>query len=307
VSAAATTRANVTGAALLAAAMTLFNAGDTFVKLLSERLPLPEVIATRNLLAAGLVLLAWSARPGLIRRAHLTDRGVLARAALDTCTTLLYLLGVSLLPLAEAATLLFVSPLLGTALAGLVLRERVGRLRWLAVAAGFAGVLLVAQPGGVDWRPAALLPLVAACFMAVADIVTRRIDPAVGPVSVVLTNLMAVAIAAGLWAALDPQPVAAADLPRSCWRPASSSPATSPTSPPSAGRGLVRRPVQVRGTAGRGAAGLAGVGRRAERAGGGRDGADRGVGADGAGGGAAGRLHGGGRAWHGGAAMMGAS
>jgi drug/metabolite transporter (DMT)-like permease len=213
VSAAATTRANVTGAALLAAAMTLFNAGDTFVKLLSERLPLPEVIATRNLLAAGLVLLAWSARPGLIRRAHLTDRGVLARAALDTCTTLLYLLGVSLLPLAEAATLLFVSPLLGTALAGLVLRERVGRLRWLAVAAGFAGVLLVAQPGGVDWRPAALLPLVAACFMAVADIVTRRIDPAVGPVSVVLTNLMAVAIAAGLWAALDPRPLAAADLP----------------------------------------------------------------------------------------------
>jgi drug/metabolite transporter (DMT)-like permease len=213
VSAAATTRANVTGAALLAAAMTLFNAGDTFVKLLSERLPLPEVIATRNLLAAGMVLLAWSARPGLIRRAHLTDRGVLARAALDTCTTLLYLLGVSLLPLAEAATLLFVSPLLGTALAGLVLRERVGRLRWLAVAAGFAGVLLVAQPGGVDWRPAALLPLVAACFMAVADIVTRRIDPAVGPVSVVLTNLMAVAIAAGLWAALDPRPLAAADLP----------------------------------------------------------------------------------------------
>jgi drug/metabolite transporter (DMT)-like permease len=211
--AAVATRANVTGAALLAAAMTLFNAGDTFVKLLSERLPLPEVIATRNLLAAGLVLLAWAARPGLIRRAHLTDRGVLARAALDTCTTLLYLLGVSLLPLAEAATLLFVSPLLGTALAGLVLRERVGRLRWLAVAAGFAGVLLVAQPGGVDWRPAALLPLVAACFMAVADIVTRRIDPAVGPVSVVLTNLMAVAIAAGLWAALDPRPLAAADLP----------------------------------------------------------------------------------------------
>ena len=209
----ATARANAAGAALLAAAMTLFNAGDTFVKLLSERLPLPEVIAGRNLLAAGMVLLAWAARPGLLRLAHLTHRVVLARAALDTCTTLLYLLGVSLLPLAEAATLLFVSPLLGTALAGIVLRERVGRLRWLAVAAGFAGVLLVAQPGGVDWRPAALLPLVAACFMAVADIVTRRIGPAIGPASVVLTNLTAVAIAASLWAAFNPRPVAAADLP----------------------------------------------------------------------------------------------
>jgi drug/metabolite transporter (DMT)-like permease len=206
-------RGNVAGAALLAGAMTLFNAGDTFVKLLSERLPILEVVAARNLLAAGLVLIAWAARPGLLRPAHLIDRGVIARAALDTCTTLLYLLGVSLLPLAEAATLLFVSPLLGTALAGLVLRERVGPLRWLAVAAGFAGVLLVAQPGTDGWRPAALLPLAAACFMAVADIVTRRIDPAVGPASVVLTNLMAVAIAAGLWAVLDPQPLAATDLP----------------------------------------------------------------------------------------------
>jgi drug/metabolite transporter (DMT)-like permease len=209
----AAARANLAGAALLAGAMTLFNAGDTFVKLLSERLPLPEVIAARNLLAVGFVILAWAARPGLVRVAHLTDRGVLTRAALDTCTTLLYLLGVSLLPLAEAATLLFVSPLLGTALAGLVLRERVGAARWLAVAAGFAGVLLVAQPGGDGWRPEALLPLAAACFMAVADIVTRRIDPAVGPASVVLTNLAAVATAAGLWAALDPRPVATADLP----------------------------------------------------------------------------------------------
>lgn len=209
----ATARSNLAGAALLAAAMTLFNAGDTFVKLLSERLPILEVVAARNLLAAGMVLLAWAARRSLVRPAHLVDRGVIARATLDTCTTLLYLVGVSLLPLAEAATLLFVSPLLGTALAGLVLRERVGPLRWLAVAAGFAGVLLVAQPGTDGWRPAALLPLLAACFMAAADIVTRRIDPAVGPASAVLTNLLAVAAAAGLWAASDPRPVAGADLP----------------------------------------------------------------------------------------------
>jgi drug/metabolite transporter (DMT)-like permease len=205
-----TRQANVAGAGYLVAATTVFNLGDTFVKLLSEHISIFQVIALRNGVTILLIALAWGLRRSLIRPRDLVDRGVLLRSGLDTVTTLLYLYGVSLLPLANAAALLFASPLLATLLAGLVLEERVGWARWGAVALGFVGVLLVVQPDEQGWRPAALYPLAAAFTMAMADIVTRRIRPGVGAPAIVATNVVSVAVAASAfavfaWSPLPPQ------------------------------------------------------------------------------------------------------
>ncbi|MFO1070550.1 MAG: DMT family transporter [Geminicoccaceae bacterium] len=189
-------RDNLVGAAWLAGAMTLFNTGDAFMKLLSEQLPIFQAIALRNWLTAAALGLAWALRRDLIEAGRLLDRKVLARAVLDAGFALVYLWGVSLLPLADAVALLFVSPLIGTLLAAAVLRERVGPARWLALAIGFVGVLLIVRPGFGDWQPAALLPLLAAGFMAGADVVTRRIGSSVGPPTVIFTNLIVVAVLA---------------------------------------------------------------------------------------------------------------
>jgi drug/metabolite transporter (DMT)-like permease len=206
-------RANSLGAGLLAAAMTLFTIGDSFVKLLAERIPIGQVICLRNLLTTFFIALAWAVRRDLIRPRDLLDKGVLLRSLFDTATTLLYLYGVALLPLGDAAAILFVSPLLATGLAGIVLGESVSWVRWFAVALGFLGVLLIVQPGGDAFRPATLLPLAAACTMAVADIVTRRIRPGIGSSAIVTSNVLSVALAAGVATLLDPRPVAPADLP----------------------------------------------------------------------------------------------
>lgn len=195
-----TRQANVVGAGYLVAATTVFNFGDTFVKLLSEQIPIFQVIALRNGITALLIAIAWAFRGSMIRPRDLFDRGVLLRSALDTVTTLLYLYGVSQLPLANAAALLFASPLLATLLAGLLLGERVGLARWGAVALGFVGVLLVVQPDEQGWRPAALFPLAAAFTMAMADIVTRRIRPDVGAPAIVATNVVSVALASTAFA-----------------------------------------------------------------------------------------------------------
>lgn len=55
---------------------------------------------------------------------------------------------VMLLPLAEATTLGFTAPLFVVLIGSLFLREHVGPWRWMAVLLGFAGVVVVAQPGG---------------------------------------------------------------------------------------------------------------------------------------------------------------
>ena len=81
-----------------------------------------------------------------------------------------------LLPLAEATTIGFSVPIFSVILAALVLDEPTGRWRWGAVATGFAGVLLIVQPGSGDVPLlGASVALVAALLTASVTIVIRRL------------------------------------------------------------------------------------------------------------------------------------
>jgi drug/metabolite transporter (DMT)-like permease len=81
-----------------------------------------------------------------------------------------------LLPLAEATAIGFSMPIFATVLGALVLREPTGWRRWAAVAVGFAGVLVVAQPsGGAISVAGAALGLSAALATATVSILLRRI------------------------------------------------------------------------------------------------------------------------------------
>lgn len=79
-----------------------------------------------------------------------------------------------LLPLAEATTISFIAPLFALALSAPVLGERVGRGRWAAVAAGFAGVVIVVQPGGGTLPLAGTMVALGAAFGVGCVTVTLR-------------------------------------------------------------------------------------------------------------------------------------
>lgn len=81
------------------------------------------------------------------------------------------------MPLADAASIQFLAPVLVTAFSGLFLGEKVGPRRWTAVVIAFTGVLIVAQPGAGTLGLQALLPLCTAVVLAVYMILTRRIGP----------------------------------------------------------------------------------------------------------------------------------
>ena len=81
-----------------------------------------------------------------------------------------------LLPLAEATTIGFSVPIFSVVLAAFVLGEPTGKWRWSAVAAGFAGVLLIVQPGSGDVPLlGASVALVAALMTASVTVVIRRL------------------------------------------------------------------------------------------------------------------------------------
>jgi drug/metabolite transporter (DMT)-like permease len=130
--------------------VTSFSAMGAIIKLASESgIRLPEIMFWRQFLALPVILLWIAVGPGFASlRTNLLPiharRTVLGLMAM-TCT----FGALVLLPLAEATTFSFTVPIFATILAAIIFRERVGIHRWAAVLAGFAGVLIVLQPGQV--------------------------------------------------------------------------------------------------------------------------------------------------------------
>lgn len=136
----------------------------------------PELVFYR--FAFGLPpLLAWIGW-SRDRAAWRTERPVahLLRGVLGLVTMALAFSALAYLPLAEATTISFVAPLFAVMLSALLLREKVGRYRWSAVAAGFAGVVIVMQPSGGDLPEIGLaLAVLAAVGVAGVTITIRQI------------------------------------------------------------------------------------------------------------------------------------
>jgi drug/metabolite transporter (DMT)-like permease len=111
--------------------------------------------------------------PGLLRSARPGTQ--LLRSAVLFVSTLAFVAGVRHVPLATAHTIGFLSPLMVVALSLPMLGERVDPGRWLAVIAGFLGVLIVIRPGGEAIPLDALWILVSAAGWSIVQILSRRL------------------------------------------------------------------------------------------------------------------------------------
>lgn len=100
----------------------------------------------------------------------------LTRGAINVVSASCFYLGLRALPLAEATAIAFAAPLFVTALSVLILKERVDRIGWLSVVAGFVGVLIIVRPGTEAFQAATLLPLTTAALYAVMMITARGIS-----------------------------------------------------------------------------------------------------------------------------------
>jgi len=98
----------------------------------------------------------------------------LTRGVIMLASTVAFMTGLRYLSLGDALAVAFASPLVITLLAPLVLGETVGLRRRLAVAVGFAGVLLMLRPGTGAFQWAILLPLLVAFTDGTRDVLTRR-------------------------------------------------------------------------------------------------------------------------------------
>jgi len=162
----------VAGIVCCIVALFLFSSLDATTKYLVHLYPIPMVAWVRYL--AQFALMTAVLAPIMGRELLHTTRTalVLLRSSCLACVSLLLITAFSRLPLAEATSLMFVAPLLVILLARPMLKERIGVVRWVAVLAGFVGVLVIARPSGRLDALGVALVLLATLFNALYQLLS---------------------------------------------------------------------------------------------------------------------------------------
>jgi drug/metabolite transporter (DMT)-like permease len=168
------------GAAFLCLGVFVFSIQDAIIKQVSHSYSVTEVVSIRSLVALPILAGIVHAEAGF--RAILSPRfwWLALRALTLFLSYTTYYLAFPVLPLAEAVALFFTAPLFITLLAGPFLQERVGWRSWAAILTGFAGAVIMLQPGSALFEPAALLSLLSALLYAAAALMTRRLGTTEG-------------------------------------------------------------------------------------------------------------------------------
>jgi len=167
---------HLTGILLMCLGLVLINTSDAIGKLMTEELPIFEIVLFQSV---GLILLAMvvARQPNPIRLMVTPDpwqQGL--RALFQTASGLCFFAGLKVLAFADLVAILFIGPLVVSAMAHVVLGEHVGPRRWAACVVGLVGALVIVRPGldGLGW--AAIWPVGAVVFWSAYIILTRRIS-----------------------------------------------------------------------------------------------------------------------------------
>ena len=153
--------------------MACFAVEDTFIKLLSARLPATQILFSVGFGGALITLaLAVTLNVNLADKI-LLNKHVISRTIADLFGALFFTSAMVLIPMSLLASILQATPLFVTLGAAILLGEKVGWRRWSAIFIGFLGVIIILQPGYGSFQLASLLGLAAVLCLALRDVVTR--------------------------------------------------------------------------------------------------------------------------------------
>jgi drug/metabolite transporter (DMT)-like permease len=169
------------GILLMVGAMSVVPFMDAMAKHLSDTIPVLQVVWARYFFHFCLIFPVALVRYGPRRLVPARPLLQLVRGGLLLGSTVLFFAAISAMPLADALALVFVSPLIVTALSPWVLGEAVGTRRKVAVLVGFLGALLIVRPGFGSLQWPALLALAAGVVFGFYLLATRRLSGSAPP------------------------------------------------------------------------------------------------------------------------------
>lgn len=197
---------NFRGALIMVLSMLGFAIEDMFIKLMAGALPVGQIIAMIGL--GGAIIFAailGLQRTPLFSRSMLTGP-ILLRSFGELLGTLGFVSAIALTPISSASAILQATPLMVTLGAALFLKESVGWRRWLAIALGFTGVLMIIRPGleGFDWL--SLFAVQGVVGLAIRDLATRRVPPQTSSMQLSFLAFLVLVPAGLIWQAVSGAP-----------------------------------------------------------------------------------------------------
>ena len=163
------------GIAMVCVTTLCFTALDTTAKWLVLGLPVFQVVwlrfLTHSLLSVALLAPTYGMQLFRVNQPRLQ----LLRGLMLAMLTGLNFWALRYLQLDVTAAILFSVPILIAVISAKWLGERLDGRRWLAILAGFGGVLLIVRPGSHAFHPALILSLLNAALYAVFNLLTRRL------------------------------------------------------------------------------------------------------------------------------------
>ncbi len=192
------------GILYMVASVFLFSIQNAIGKWLAQSYPIPMLVFFRSAVALlpSYLLVMHAGGHAVLRT--LRPGAQFGRAAIWGGSSVASFVAYHLLPLAVAVALTFAAPLLLTALSWPILKERVGRARWIAVSVGFVGVLAMAHPSGAGNGVGMASAILCALCNAVGALTVRdlcRTDPTASIVfyTALFMTLMALPVLPFFW------------------------------------------------------------------------------------------------------------
>lgn len=168
--------ANAHGAILLMIAAFFFAVMVTMIKVLGQGgMHVAQILLVRQVVMTAIVLPAiMSDFPGVLKTARPGLQVIRVVFALSAMT--LGFTAVIHMQLADATAIGFAKGLFVTIFAILILGEKVGMRRWLAVLVGFAGVIIMLRPGSEGFSIYGFYSLVAAASAGLVMVIIRLLS-----------------------------------------------------------------------------------------------------------------------------------
>ena len=209
---------NLRGATLMALSMLAFVLNDGLMKAVFDGMSIYQAIFLRGFITVPLIaLLAWHKGALIVRIAPRNRLLVTLRVAAEVGATVGFLTALKHMPLANVTALLQVLPLTVTMAAALFLGEKVGWRRWLAIAIGLAGVLIIIRPGMEGFSVYSIWALVAVGGVTIREIATRKLSAYLPSLPVALATAIAIGgLGAVMLPAVEWAPVSASALSLIC-------------------------------------------------------------------------------------------
>lgn len=191
-------QANLRGAMFMVLAMAAFSLEDMFYKSATGDMPAGQALVIFGVLGLAIFVALTVVRGQRPVTPAMLGPGLLLRSAIELLGRVFFALALAYSDLSSTSAILQATPLVVALGAVVFFGETVGWRRWLAMAVGFAGVLIVLRPGTDAFSAGSIYAVLGMLGFAGRDLATRAAPPAVSNLQLGVLGFAVLTVAGGV-------------------------------------------------------------------------------------------------------------